>query len=385
MSLTDIESLLKGLRTPSDGRILFNDYLSDAWEIFQFDGKPDLASFEGFLIEVIFQVFDKAEHNRDKAKSRDACLVGLGLLEKCYHTKTNSSVPAHCDIATRCVSYLSGDYIKLSYPVPEEGANYNITDSRSLPRQALDQSARRARKQLSKRLTYMAACGKESCQKCLQAGKKNHTELITLPDGENERTIRRVILPPPCYTLKNFPIQDQQPTSAIREDAPPEETDEHAVSGEEALQNGSTQLRPQAETNPQTSQSLAPERGAEPGGQDSRTGAKKRHSNGTNKLKQILHYLWNLIRKFFTALNNGPKVSNVWVIILRFLWFLLCFCLLFRLKDCSVSRIHYVDRINGIEFSQMFFSPNPLPAEIKVTDLPVDTKPAPYPVPDPFD
>lgn len=218
MSLLSVESLLKRLRTPSDGKFLFDDYLSDAWEIFQFDGEPDLASFEGFLIETVFQIFDEAEQNRENAKKRDACLVGLGLLEKCYHTKTNSSVPAHCDISTRCVSYLSGDYIKLSYPVPEEGANYNITDPKSLPRQALDQSARRARKQLSNRLTYMAACSKESCQKCLQAGIENHTKQITISDGENERIIKKVILPQPCYTLENFPISEQQPAPEIQQD-----------------------------------------------------------------------------------------------------------------------------------------------------------------------
>lgn len=238
MSLLSVESLLKHLRTPSDGKFLFDDYLSDAWEIFQFDGEPDLASFEGFLIETVFQVFDEAEQNRENAKKRDACLVGLGLLEKCYHTKTNSSVPAHCDISTRCVNYLSGDYIKLSYPVPEEGANYNITDSRSLPRQALDQSARRARKQLSKRLTYMAAYGKESCQKCLQAGVENHTELITLSDGENERTIRRVVLPPPCYTLKNFPIPEQLPTPELQQDIHPEGTEDSRACGNHGAFSG---------------------------------------------------------------------------------------------------------------------------------------------------
>lgn len=222
MSLLSVESLLKHLRTPSDGKFLFDDYLSDAWEIFQFDGEPDLASFEGFLIETVFQVFGEAEQNRENAKKRDACLVGLGLLEECYHNKTNSSVPAHCDISTRCVSYLSGDYIKLSYPVPEEGANYNITDPKSLPRQALDQSARRARKQLSDRLTYMVARGREVCQECLQAGIKNHTKLIPLSDGESERKIRRVILPPPCYTLKNFPIPEQQPAPGIQQDTHPE-------------------------------------------------------------------------------------------------------------------------------------------------------------------
>ena len=379
MSLTDIESLLKGLRTPSDGRILFNDYLSDAWKIFRFDGEPDLASFEGFLIEVIFQVFDQAEQDIEDAKSRDACLVSLGLLEKCYHTKTNSSIPAHCDVATRCVSYLSGDYIKLSYPVPKEGSNYNITDGRSLPRQALDQSARRARKQLSKRLTYMAACGKESCQKCLQAGKKNHTELITLSNGENDRTIRRVVLPPPCYTLKNFPIQDQQSTPEIQEDAHPEEMDKHVVSGEKALQDGSTQLKPQTETNPQTPQSLTSERCAEPGGQDSKTGAKKRHSNGTNKLKQILHYLWDLIRKFFTALNNGPQVPVSWTRASL----ILCFIIL--LSRCSFSSTHYMDRKNGIEYEQTSFSFGPPREEIKIRDIPVDIGTASSKAPESFD
>lgn len=354
MGLLSVESLLKHLRTPSAGKFLFDDYLSDAWEIFQFDVEPDLASFEGFLIETVFQVFDEAEQNRENAKKRDACLVGLGLLEKCYHTKTNSSVPAHCDISTRCVSYLSGDYIKLSYPVPEEGANYNITDPKSLPRQALDQSERRARKQLSDRLTYMVARGREVCQECLQAGVNNHTELIPLSDGENEMRIRRVILPPPCYTLKNFPIPEQQPAFEIQQDTHPEGTkdsgDHEVFSGQntDSDENNSGSMIESKLPDTSSSSSCNTSNGSS-GTSES---AMKSHTDASGDVPPHSPKTGAETSESETDEDDKPKCSfkpNIWAIIAGVLVVLLVAAPLFEIYKGGKNRDVNIDEVKAAE------------------------------------
>ena len=203
MSLESAKELLAGLQIPKDGRILFEDYLQDAWKLFQFPGLPSLPEFEAFLINAIFNKFAKAEYNRNEAISRDACLVGLGLLKGCYHTETKGGVPTHCALKDRCISYLSGDYVKLQYPYPQENDNLDFTDSDSLPQDAFGQSMRRGLGKLAGTLEIMIK-NNRLCQECLRAGIKEHTELVIVSDGDKEQRVRRAILPQPCYTLENF-------------------------------------------------------------------------------------------------------------------------------------------------------------------------------------
>ena len=214
MDSSRIKTLLDDLRAPKKSeKILFENYLEDAWKLFGFPDEADLASFEGFLIEAVSQVFKDAEHNIKNAKKRDACLVGLGLIKGCYHTETVHGVSTHCDVQTRYAKYLSGDYVKLSYPTPKEGKNFDITDCESLPRKAFAKSDERARSKLIRHLISMGAINSAPYQECLQAGRDKYTEQVVVTDGESEREVRRVILPSPCYTLENFPLKSAQQAS----------------------------------------------------------------------------------------------------------------------------------------------------------------------------
>lgn len=204
MSQQSVEELLAGLQTPKDGKVLFEDYLQDAWKLFQFPGDPNLPGLEAFLINAVFNKFKNAEHNRNEAISRDACLVGLGLLAGCYHTETKDGVPTHCVLKVRYTSYLRGDYIKLQYPNPQEGDNLDIADKDSLPQGAFERSVERGLEKLAGTLKSMIGGASGSCQDCLWAGIEKYTELIMVSNGNEKQEVRRVILPQPCYTLKNF-------------------------------------------------------------------------------------------------------------------------------------------------------------------------------------
>jgi len=212
MSQGEIETLLAGLQTPMPPKNLFEDYLQEAWELFQLPGDPDLPQFEAFLINAVLNEFKEADRDEDEAKNRDACLVGLGLLVGCYHTKISSGVPTHCKLGERCISYLSGDYVKLQYPNAQAGKNLNIKDRKSAPRQALDRSEKRNLKRLAAKLASMKSGISGSYQDCLRAGIEKHTELVIVSEGNGEKEIRKIILPQPCYTLEHFLPKKQKPT-----------------------------------------------------------------------------------------------------------------------------------------------------------------------------
>ncbi len=133
MSQEEIETLLAGLQTPMYPKNLFEDYLQEAWKLFQFPDDPDLPQFEAFLINAVLNEFKEAGCDEDEAKNRDACLVGLGLLAGCYHTEIRGGVPTHCKLGERRISYLSGDYVKLQYANAQAGKNLNIMDRKSAP------------------------------------------------------------------------------------------------------------------------------------------------------------------------------------------------------------------------------------------------------------
>ena len=204
-SFGEIENLLKNLRTPTGNKILFESYLKDAWNIFQFDGDPNLPAFEAFLIAAVSRCFEKADRDSDRAKSRDACLVGLGLLKGCYHTKTEDGISTHVPVDDRYVQYLQGDYIDLMRPTYKEGDNLNPDDRKSKPRRALDKSEARARERLASHLADQFVYG-NGYQASLQAGIENHTKSNESSEGKNQLEI---VLPEPSYTLEKFSPADQ--------------------------------------------------------------------------------------------------------------------------------------------------------------------------------
>lgn len=153
VTVGSITSLLEGLQKPSTDKILFEGYLPEAWKIFCFDKEPNLVEFEAFLIAAISHCFAKADVDINEAKKKDACLVGLGLMSGCYHTETVDGVPTNFPINERYESYLGGDYIALG-PYDPKNDNLDIKDRKSKPRQALEQSDRRARAKLAKHLIF---------------------------------------------------------------------------------------------------------------------------------------------------------------------------------------------------------------------------------------
>ena len=200
-SISAIEKLLENLRTPSGDNVLFENYLKDAWELFGFDDDPNLPAFEAFLIVAISHCFAEADIDSKQAKSRDACLVGLGLLKGCYHTKTKDGVSTHVPVDDRYVSYLQGDYIELMRPLYKKGDNLDPFDRRSKPRQALEKSDARARKRLAKHLA-----GQAGYNAAYQASIEKHIKPIK--SSEEEKRLE-FILPEPCYTLEKFSSANQ--------------------------------------------------------------------------------------------------------------------------------------------------------------------------------
>lgn len=217
MSLEDIEALLAGLQTPMTPNRLFADYLQEAWKLFQLPDEPGLPQFEAFLINAVLNEFKEADCDEDEAKNRDACLVGLGLLEGCYHTEIRDGVPTHRKLSERFISYLSGDYVKLQYPNAQADKNLNIADRKSAPRRAVERSEKRNLKRLARKLFSMKSGTNGSYQECLQAGIKNH--IIEVLDEKGERKIGKIILPQPCYTIENFRPQDEKNPTTTPETA----------------------------------------------------------------------------------------------------------------------------------------------------------------------
>lgn len=204
-SSEEIEMLLENLRTPSDKKTIFEDSLEDAWSIFQFEGKPNLLAFEAFLIAAVSRCFEKADRDSNQAKSRDACLVGLGLLKECYHTNTKEGMSTHISVEERYISYLQGDYIELMRPHYKKGDNLDPSDRESKPRRALEKSDARARKRLASHLASQGVY-KNDYQASLQVGIEKYTK--SNESSEEEKRLE-IILPEPCYTFKSFPSQSK--------------------------------------------------------------------------------------------------------------------------------------------------------------------------------
>lgn len=199
LGLENLRDLVKELTTSKEGKT-FENIFPQIWETISLEGNPDKKQFEAFMICIIYDFFENARSNtpeNQRAKDLDICLLIFGLLNGYYHTVVNNN-DINIPNKKRYVEYLkSSDYVRLSYPSPTEKDNLNIYDKNSKPRRALEGAQKRYAAYIAIYIKKHAK-DKEYFKKIQQAGVKKYIDEST----------QEVIYPEPCYTLKNFPLDE---------------------------------------------------------------------------------------------------------------------------------------------------------------------------------
>ena len=205
MSKDVIFALLAKMRGPNNSKTkntdnkFFEDFLSEAWKMFEFTDEPDLLSFEAFIIEVINCVLIPKSNRLSKKnykvamRRRDECLLAYGLLDGYPRTVNNDTRLSALEVQEQYLDENISDFIAITYSEPLLRDKYDKKKYQAKIKLMFSKDSARCREDIAEYLSK-----KENCQKSMTEGIKKFIK-------EDETGKKYIDYPKPCYTLENFP------------------------------------------------------------------------------------------------------------------------------------------------------------------------------------
>lgn len=198
--------------------MFFDGCIHEAWELFKFTDKEDemdSVSLEAFMIEAIIRAINPDPNKQSKKKyrvdmrRRDISLLSFGLLDGYHYISSEGCYSLASD---RHKEYLQNnrDFIAIDQFDSLLPDSYNVDDCLRKAKATISKDDERCREIIAKYLTIT-----KNYQKCFEEGIKNHIKEIKHEDGSIEQ---QIVLPPPCFTLENFPPNnniEQEPDPPI--------------------------------------------------------------------------------------------------------------------------------------------------------------------------
>ena len=205
-----VKKVLDLLRKPNGNKKSnakkFEDVVPVAWKKLGLKGNPSPVDLEKLLINLILKLYDveNAEDIEEKpkiAQKRDFSLLSFGLLDGYYHTEEKNGQKVNIPSEERYERYLNDGYF-IEFRYSDEGSYQDI----KIKDKNRNIIAKSAQPRPLNNLTKIAGeCKDEIAKELLKLIKEEKYKQYIDKSQGTDNTDTPLVLPKPCYTLKNFP------------------------------------------------------------------------------------------------------------------------------------------------------------------------------------